>query len=181
MRQSLGSFILDTYGIGNWVTAPDNNGHWFDGCDHDFILFDDVEAGAIPTTSQFKRLTDRYPIKVPFKGGFITWKPRVIVFTSNSHPKQWWPELSDFNLAAIERRITSIEGEGEVWEGDGVEQRRCRASGGERGRWRVCGAGEGERRRARSACGRSGGLCVCVCVCVCACVCVCVCVCVDIC
>ena len=99
----------DTYGVGNWVTAPDNNGQWFDNCDHDVILFDDVEAGAIPTTSQFKRLTDRYPIKVPVKGGFITWKPRVIVFTSNSHPKQWWPELSQFNLEAIERRITSID------------------------------------------------------------------------
>jgi hypothetical protein len=44
----------DTYGIGNWVTAPCNNGYWFDGCDHDVVLFDDVEAGAIPTTSQFK-------------------------------------------------------------------------------------------------------------------------------
>jgi hypothetical protein len=99
----------DTYGIGNLITAPDNNGHWFDGCDHDVILFDDVEAGVIPTTSQFKRLTDRYPIKVHVKGGFTTWKPRVIVFTSNSHPKQWWPELSEFNLGAIERRITSID------------------------------------------------------------------------
>jgi hypothetical protein len=99
----------DTYGIGNWVTAPDNNGQWFDNCDHDVILFDDVEARAIPTTSQFKRLTDRYPIQVPVKGGFITWKPKVIVFTSNSHPKEWWPNLSEFNLAAIERRITSID------------------------------------------------------------------------
>jgi len=99
----------DTYGIGNWVTAPDNNGHWFDNCDHDVILFDDVEAHAIPTTSQFKRLTDRYPIQVPVKGGFITWKPRVIVFTSNSHPNEWWPNLSEFNLAAIERRITRID------------------------------------------------------------------------
>ncbi len=99
----------DTYGVGNWVTAPDNTGQWFDNCDHDVILFDDVEAGSILKTSEFKRLTDRYPVKVPVKGGFITWKPRVIVFTSNSHPKQWWPELSEFNLVAIERRITSID------------------------------------------------------------------------
>ena len=27
----------DTYGIGNWITTPNNNEHWFDGCDHDFI------------------------------------------------------------------------------------------------------------------------------------------------
>jgi hypothetical protein len=48
----------ETYGIGNWVTTPDNNGHWFDGCDHDVILFDDVETG-IPSPSFFKRLTVR--------------------------------------------------------------------------------------------------------------------------
>ena len=98
----------DTHGIGNWITVPDNNGHWFDGDDHDVILFDDVEAGAIPSPSLFKRLTDRYPIQVPVKGGYITWKPRVIVFTSNSEPTKWWPNLSAFDLGAIERRITSL-------------------------------------------------------------------------
>jgi hypothetical protein len=72
----------ETYGIGNWVTTPDNNGHWFDGCDNDVILFDDVEVNVIPSTSLFKRVTDRYPIQVSVKGGFITWKPRVVVFTS---------------------------------------------------------------------------------------------------
>jgi hypothetical protein len=100
---------IRTYGIGNWVTVPDNNGHWFDHRDHDVILFDDVEAGVIPSSSIFNGRTDRYPIQVPVKGGFITWKPRVIVFTSNSHPNQWWIHLSDFDLGAIERRITNIE------------------------------------------------------------------------
>ena len=76
---------------------------------NDVILFDDVEIHVIPPTSLFKRLTDRYPIQVPIKGGFITWKPRVIVFTSNSHPKQWWTNLSDFDLGSIERRITKLE------------------------------------------------------------------------
>jgi hypothetical protein len=99
----------DTYGPGNWVTSPDNNGHWFDGCDHDVILFDDVEAGVIPSPSFFKRLTDRYPIQVPVKGGFITWKPRVIVFMSNSAPTTWWTNLIAFDIGAIERRITKLE------------------------------------------------------------------------
>ena len=99
----------DTYGIGNWVTAPCNNGYWFDGCDHDVILFDYVEANAIPSSSLFKRLTDRYPIQVSVKGGFITWKPRVIVFTSNSHPKQWWGNLRAYDLGVIERRLTNVE------------------------------------------------------------------------
>jgi len=32
----------------------------------------------------------------------------VIVFTSNSHPFDWYPGITDFDKAAIERRITEI-------------------------------------------------------------------------
>ena len=99
----------DTYGIGIWVTAPCNNGHGFDGCDHDVILFDDVESNVIPSSSFFKRLTDRYPIQVPVTGGFITWKPRVIVFTNNNAPTTWWSTLNTNDLGTIERKITKIE------------------------------------------------------------------------
>ena len=57
----------DTYGIGNWVTAPDNNGHWFDNCDHDVILFDDVEAGTIPSSSCFLLIV-RFTVVVITRG-----------------------------------------------------------------------------------------------------------------
>lgn len=97
------------FGIGNWVFAPDNKGQWFDGCDNsDVVVFDDVEAGQIPPLSLWKRLTDRYPMQVPIKGGFITWKPRAIIFTSNYPPSEWWPNLSEFDKNAIERRATEI-------------------------------------------------------------------------
>nr|QUS52625.1 replication protein [Mute swan feces associated circular virus 17] len=101
-------WLDDTFGMGGWITAPDNTGHWFDGCDRDVILFDDVEIGAVPPLSLFKRLTDRYPLQVPVKGGFITWKPKVIVFTANSHPFEWWKDLSDFDKGAIERRMKEV-------------------------------------------------------------------------
>ncbi|AJP36442.1 replication-associated protein [Avon-Heathcote Estuary associated circular virus 17] len=98
----------EKFGLDGWIQAPDNTGKWFDGCDRDVILFDDVEAGQIPPLSSWKRLCDRYPLQVPIKGGFITWKPKTIVFTSNTHPKLWWPNLSEFDVGAIERRITEI-------------------------------------------------------------------------
>lgn len=101
-------FLDDTYGTGMYTTAPDNTGRWFDGCDCDVVLFDDVENGQIPPLSLFKRLTDRYPIQVPIKGGHIWWKPKTVVFTSNQHPHEWWPNLSEFDRQAIERRITDI-------------------------------------------------------------------------
>lgn len=101
-------WLDDTFGLDGWVQAPDNNGQWFDNCDRDVILFDDVEVGAVPPLSLWKRLTDRYPLQVPVKGGYITWKPKVIVFTSNSHPFEWWPTLTDFDKLAIERRLKEV-------------------------------------------------------------------------
>lgn len=101
-------WLDEQFGLDGWVYAPDNRGQWFDGCDRDVILFDDVEAGQIPPLSLWKRLTDRYPFQVAVKGGFIVWKPKVVVFTSNHHPFTWWPDLTEFDKQAIERRITSI-------------------------------------------------------------------------
>ena len=101
-------WLDDTFGLDGWITAPDNTGHWFDGCDCDVILFDDVEIGSIPSLSLFKLLTDRYPLQVPVKGGFITWKPKTVVFTSNSHPFEWWKDLSEFDKGAIERRLKDV-------------------------------------------------------------------------
>jgi hypothetical protein len=43
------------------------------------------------------------------KGGFLTWKPRVIVFTSNFPPEQWWNiSPTDKSYLAFMRRVTDI-------------------------------------------------------------------------
>ncbi|ALY05860.1 replication-associated protein [Ctenophore-associated circular virus 3] len=101
-------WLDDTFGLDGWTFAPDNTGHWFDGCDCDVICFDEVEAGAIPSLSTWKILCDRYGKRVPVKGGFIYWKPKVIVFTSNQPISKWWPNLTEFDLIAIERRCKEI-------------------------------------------------------------------------
>lgn len=101
-------WLDDRFGLANFFTIAENNGKWFDNCDRDIIMFDDVDVNSIPPLSLFKRLTDRYPMQVPVKGGYITWKPKTLIFTANSHPFTWWPDLTDFDKAAIERRITEI-------------------------------------------------------------------------
>lgn len=55
---------------------------WFDGYDGQRIaIFDDFRSKG--TRFEFLlRLTDRYPLQVPFKGGFVNWNPEVIIFTS---------------------------------------------------------------------------------------------------
>jgi hypothetical protein len=40
-------------------------------------LFDDVKINEILPIGKILQLTDWYPIQVPKKGGFITWKPKA--------------------------------------------------------------------------------------------------------
>ena len=58
----------------------------------------------------FKAVSGKIPglNRGAIKGGFTWLKPKVIVFTSNSTPSEWYPDMSDFDRAAIERRITEI-------------------------------------------------------------------------
>jgi hypothetical protein len=99
----------DTYGTSGWTRHPDNTTKWNDGCDCDVILFDDVKANEIASIARLIVLTDRYPQQIKRHNGFITWKPRVIVFTSNYPPTAWWPNEPEISYRAFERRITSIE------------------------------------------------------------------------
>lgn len=102
-------WLDDEFGPGNYTIMPDNTGKWFDGCQHsDIILFDDVEIDQIPPISQFLRLTDRYAIEVPIKGGFTWWKPKVIVFTSNIPWKFWWKSMNTEHAKAVERRLFRV-------------------------------------------------------------------------
>ena len=90
----------DNYGTRGWYRAPDNTGKWFDHCDRDVILFDDVKAHKIPSITQALHLTDRYPLWIKVHNKFILWKSRVIVFTSNYPPTDWWPNDPEVSYRA---------------------------------------------------------------------------------
>lgn len=104
-------WVFDKYGYANVTTMYTYQGGKFyvPGCLNDVVLFDDVQAGAIIPLALFKSLTDGHPKRVETKGSEILWRPKVIVVTSNSHPFEWWPNLTELDKAALERRITSIE------------------------------------------------------------------------
>ncbi len=85
-------------------------GPWFDGYDGDEVaLFDDFEAVDIGIT-QLLKLLDRYPMKVPVKGGFVNWNPKTIVITSNYEPKVWYQRRyrGGKHWAALNRRISGV-------------------------------------------------------------------------
>lgn len=66
------------------VSAPNSKGAqlWFDGyLGESVAVFDDFR----PWWCRFDyllALLDRYPIRVPVKGGFVNWIPEIIIITT---------------------------------------------------------------------------------------------------
>lgn len=83
-------------------------GNWFDGYDqHKIVLFDDYGGSEFKLTYLLK-LIDRYPIRVPIKGGFTSWVPEEIYITSNRSPDSWYPNAHEEHIDAMFRRFTNI-------------------------------------------------------------------------
>lgn len=85
-----------------WVHPGDR---WFDGFDgQPAVLFDDFDGGWFKITYLLK-LIDRYPFCVPVKGAYVNWNPKVIYFTSNHHPKDWYTSAKEEHQRALLRRF----------------------------------------------------------------------------
>lgn len=66
-------------------SAPDPELKWFDGYGGErVVLFDDYRGDG--NASMLLKLLDIYPLRVPVKGGFVDWRPEVIILTSNMEP-----------------------------------------------------------------------------------------------
>ncbi len=80
---------------------------WFDGYDaHKAVIFDDFRPEWCKL-AYLLRLLDRYALRVPYKGGFRAWVPKVIYVTCPQPPSNCYtdsPEAIDQLL----RRVTSI-------------------------------------------------------------------------
>lgn len=62
-----------------WISSGTTQ--WFDGYDGQRVaIFDDFRTKGT-SFSFLLRITDRYPMSVPFKGGFVNWNPEIIIFT----------------------------------------------------------------------------------------------------
>lgn len=76
-----------------WFAPSDLD--WFDGYDpsrHTTVIFDDLRASQ-KTFPLLLRLLDRYPMQVPFKGGFVTWNPSQIFITTPVSPYRMFRDL----------------------------------------------------------------------------------------
>lgn len=98
-------FVYDNHPLKDIWVWPGQD--WFDGyCGHPVALFDDFDGSGLGYR-MLLRICDRYPITLPVKGSFTPWRPKIIYFTSNRHPTEWYPTMkADYH--ALERRITEI-------------------------------------------------------------------------
>lgn len=81
---------------------------WFDGYEgQDDVLMDDYQCSMLDREF-FLRLLDRYPMQVPVKGGFVEWRPKRIIITSNHNPIDWYASEQNICDAAVQRRFDGI-------------------------------------------------------------------------
>lgn len=82
---------------------------WFNGYDgQEVALFDDFNGSEFKL-AYFLKLLDRYPMKVPIKGAYVQWAPKIIYVTSNKDPADWYRNALPEHRDAMFRRIKTIE------------------------------------------------------------------------
>lgn len=90
------------------VPPPQRGSWWFDKYEgEEEILLDEYggEPSELLPWNFFLKFLDGYLMQVPYKGGHYWFKPKVIIITSNFHPKTWYPAR---DWAVLDRRITHI-------------------------------------------------------------------------
>jgi len=82
---------------------------WFNGYEgQEVALFDDFNGSEFKL-AYFLKILDRYPMRVPIKGAYVQWKPKIIYITSNKDPADWYRNALPEHRDAMFRRIKTIE------------------------------------------------------------------------
>jgi hypothetical protein len=85
-----------------------SGGAWFDGYEgQPHVIFDDFGGSEFKLTYLLK-LLDRYPMRVPVKGGFVNWIPKKIWITANYSPAEWYSNAKDEHRKALLRRFHTV-------------------------------------------------------------------------
>lgn len=77
---------------------------WWDGYEgQEFVVIDEFRGGI--DIAHLLRWTDRYPLRLPIKGGYVVPKFHTIYITSNLSPNDWYPDCDSDTLEALKRRL----------------------------------------------------------------------------
>lgn len=81
---------------------------WFDGYSNQDIVFLDEVRGSTYKFDDLLQLLDYDCPQVPVKGAFVSFNPKVILITSNAHPKRIYEHVNDENKQQLVRRCDKI-------------------------------------------------------------------------
>lgn len=102
-------YCWDNHPEAYWKTRDPGNNQYWDGYDGEDTIIIDEFYGWLPWDFLL-RLTDRYPLKLAVKLGTVPCAATTIIFTSNKHPRDWYPNSrygwDDTN--PLKRRFTEI-------------------------------------------------------------------------
>ena len=66
---------------------------WWDGyAGQEIVIFDDFKPGVM-ALYEFKRVVDSGELQIEVKGTVTQFQGRLCIFTTNYHPKTWYPNL----------------------------------------------------------------------------------------
>ncbi len=89
-----------------WCKGPGTK--WFDSyCGEEDVIFDDMNTPWVKH-DMMKRLMDKFPLMIEFKGGYVNWTPKRLMITTNVHPQAWYAKLGERrpdSWLELERRI----------------------------------------------------------------------------
>jgi len=94
-----------------YVVPISNGTMWLDGYDlHENVLFDDfMGAGSKMTLDNTLKYFDRYVQQVPVKGTHTWYKPKVVIVTTNYHPRHWYKwKGREISYKALSRRFAEV-------------------------------------------------------------------------
>lgn len=83
-------YCMETYPGAFWKSRNSGNQQFWDGYNGEEVIIIDEFYGWFPW-DYLLRLTDRYPFSLDVKHGTVPLSARKIVFTSNKHPREWYP------------------------------------------------------------------------------------------
>lgn len=88
----------------DWECTPiEYNGKFFEGYHGEERVLIDEFRHVDMSKEFFKKLIDRWELKVEIKGGYVNWRPKLVVLTTNDKSPEttWWNGGDD----AIHRRV----------------------------------------------------------------------------